>query len=134
MPESKHTPTIRHLRNRWLCPLNVRSVTRTDEDGTTSTMHVYDQIELDQTKRPTDAEIAAARQARIRAARDRALDDLTWRHQRHQTQLAQGGKTPDLSDAEYQALLAQMQHLRDVPQNIENGDMTLANAENELEV
>jgi len=71
------------------------------------------------------------RMERIVAARDAALAATDWQVLRHRDQLA-AGSTPAMTDADYLALLTHRQHLRDIPQNIEDGSMTLADAETEL--
>jgi hypothetical protein len=71
------------------------------------------------------------RMARIVAARDAQLTAIDWQVLRHRDQLA-AGETTSMTDADYQALLAHRQHLRDIPQDIEDGETTLDEAETEL--
>ena len=51
----------------------------------------------------------------VRAVRDRLLARADGRSLKHQEQVALVGKTPDLSDAQYQLLLQYKQDLRDIP-------------------
>lgn len=53
--------------------------------------------------------------SRIRAERDRRLEESTWIVERHRDQLANGGETT-LTDVEYQSWLMYRQALRDLPQ------------------
>ena len=53
--------------------------------------------------------------SRIRAERDRRVEESSWIVERHRDQLANGGRTT-LTDAEYQSWLTYRQALRDLPQ------------------
>lgn len=55
--------------------------------------------------------------SRIRAERDRRLEESTWIVERHRDQLSSGRETT-LTDAEYQSWLGYRQALRDIPQQM----------------
>ena len=60
-------------------------------------------------------EYVNAAPSRIRAERDRRLEESTWIVERHRDQLASGEETT-LTDVEYQDWLSYRQALRDLPQ------------------
>lgn len=69
---------------------------------------------------PTEAERWASltdeqRAEEIRSKRDGLIDDIMWRVERYQTQMALGVPTTD-SETQYRAVLAYIEELRQVPE------------------